>query len=136
MRANDRKIPCLRGRGCTPYEGAGRPRRAEFCTECDIPLPVFWRKRATQSYRLRNVLSTHTRNSSYSTCECSAAADQCLSDRPATLKHRIPFERMQASVRERITRSLGCNGSLLGIQCPKQMNVNSDCCSFALDGSP
>ena len=41
------------------------------------------------------MLSTHTRNSSYSICECSAAADRCLSDRPATLKHRIPFERMQ-----------------------------------------
>ena len=39
-------------------------------------------------------------------------------------------------MRERITRSLGCNGSLLGIQCPKQMNVNSGCRSFALDGSP
>ena len=37
----------------------------------------------------------HTRNSSYSICECSATADRCLSDRPAALKHRIPFDRMQ-----------------------------------------
>ena len=33
-----------------------------------------------------------------------------------------------------MTRSRGCYGSLLGIECPKQMNDNSDCCSFALDG--
>ena len=38
-------------------------------------------------------------------------------------------------MRERMTRSRGCNGSLLGIECPKQMNDNSDCCSFAPDGS-
>ena len=33
-------------------------------------------------------------------------------------------------------RSRCCYGSLLGIECPKQMNDNSYCCSFALDGSP
>ena len=33
-----------------------------------------------------------------------------------------------------MTRSRGCYGSLLGIECPKQMNDNTDCCSFALDG--
>ena len=37
-------------------------------------------------------------------------------------------------MRERMTRSRGCYRSLLGIKCPKQMNDNSDCCSFALDG--
>ena len=51
----------------------------------------------------------------------------------ATQSHLIGC---RASVRERMTRSQGCNGSLLGMQCPKQMNDNSDCCSFALDGSP
>ena len=35
-----------------------------------------------------------------------------------------------------MTRSRGCYDSLLGIECPKQMNDNSDCCSFAPDGSP
>ena len=136
MRANDRKIPCLRGRGCAPPEGAGHPRRAEFALNAMSRSP-FSDENATR----KSIVCV--------TCFICTGGTVALDVRmfrhrrstligsigrtEASQSHLIGC---RASVRERMTRSQGCNDSLLGMQCPKQMNDNSDCCSFALDGSP
>ena len=110
MRAADRKIPCLRGRGCTPHEGQD----------------ILAERKSALNAMPRSPFSDENATRKITVCVT------CFICTGGTFALDVRMFRHRRSTPIGLT---GGTGSLLGMQCPKQMNDNSDCCSFAPDGS-